>query len=93
MKLTKSMTEFGTFTFTFTPPEMDYYDAFEPTITLSLSGEANREDLVRAFASFLLVNGYQLPEEKPSTTEGNSTPAQKEDWEGFWNSTPNYNPE
>ena len=88
MKQTKSMTEFGTFTFTFTPPEMDYYDSFEPTITLSLSGESSREDLVRAFESFLLVNGYQLPEEKLSTTVDNFLPPQEENWEGFWNSTP-----
>lgn len=81
MKHAKSMTDFGKFTFTYTPPETNHYDQVEPTITMSISSEADLQEMTELFTTFLSSNGYFL-EEEPLKKE--DTKSSTEDWNSFW---------
>lgn len=75
------MTDFGKFTFTYTPPETNHYDQVEPTITMSISSEADLQEMTELFTTFLSSNGYFLEEE---SLKKEDTKSSTENWNSFW---------
>lgn len=81
MKSKSSMTDFGKFTFTYTPPETNFYDEVEPTITMSISSEADLTEMNEMFSTFLKANGYLDEEDLSSLTASQQN---TKDWSDFW---------